>query len=329
MDKYFVIGSNSFSGSSLIRRLLDEGKTVYGVSRSPENPKPLLAYGDVSDSRDFTFWQLDVNEDLESLVELLELLKPSHIVNFAAQGMVAESWKAPDDWFNTNVMSLVKLTENLRRMPFIEKYLHFTTPEVYGNTENWLKETFLFAPTTPYAVSRAAGDLHLRSYFLNYGFPVIFTRAANVFGPTQQLYRIVPKTIASILTRRKLMLHGGGFSERSFISMSDTAEAVVALLEKGRLGETYHISTNELISIRTLVKKICSMMDYDFDNLVIDSDERMGKDFAYSLDSEKIRKELGWSEKISLEEGLLQCIDWAKTNQEIIEKSTLNYEHKK
>jgi dTDP-glucose 4,6-dehydratase len=331
MEKYFVIGSNSFSGSSLVKQLLLEGKEVFGVSRSVEAPQPLLAYKD-EESRDkgqFTYWQSDLNHDLEKITQLITDIQATHIINFSAQGMVAESWNAPADWFRTNVMSMVKLTEKIRKLPFIKKFLQFSTPEVYGSIEDWTPENFHFAPTTPYAVSRAACDLHLRSYFLNYGFPVIFTRAANVFGPCQQLYRIVPKTIASIMLETKLELHGGGLSERSFINMTDVAKATSALLADGKAGETYHVSTTELVSIRSLVEKICGMMDYDFEKLVVASDERMGKDFSYSLDSKKIRSEINWSEEKTLEDGLSECIEWAHGNFDFIRSQSLTYEHKK
>lgn len=327
MAQYFVIGSNSFSGSSLIKYLLQQGSSVIGVSRSPENPKPLLAYS--SEALDqYQFWQCDLNRDLSKIVSLIEDSKPTYVINFSAQGMVAESWHRPLDWFATNVMATVELTESLRKFDFIEKFLQFTTPEVYGNIENWTRESFNFAPTTPYAVSRAASDMHLRSYQLNYGFPVIFTRAANVFGPSQQLYRIIPKTVASILLRKRIELHGGGLSRRSFINMSDVSSALYQLLEEGRVGDTYHISTLELVSIKQLVEMICEMMDYDFGDLVVDTTERMGKDFAYSLDSSKIRNHLGWSEEKTLEEGLEECIHWARNHLDFIGAQSLEYEHK-
>ena len=109
--------------------------------------------------------------------------------------MVGESWLNPDHWMMTNVVSTVRLHDRLRSFDFLERYVHVTTPEVYGSTEGWVREDAPFNPSTPYAVSRAAGDMSLRTYFATYGFPVVFTRAANVYGPGQQLYRIIPRTI--------------------------------------------------------------------------------------------------------------------------------------
>ena len=219
--KVLVIGSNSFSGSNFVNSLLLKGYEVLGVSRSKEPEEVFLPYRWEKNISNFRFLQIDINKDLESLVRQIKLFKPTYVVNFAAQGMVAESWKKPEDWYMTNVISQVKLHDSLRKFDFIENYLNFSTPEVYGSTDGWIKESYNFAPNTPYAASRASCDLHLMTFFRNYDFPVTFTRAANVFGEGQQLYRIVPKTILSALLNNKLDLHGGGTSERSFIHMND------------------------------------------------------------------------------------------------------------
>ena len=111
-------------------------------------------------------------------------MQPELVVNFAAQGMVAESWLNPTHWYRTNVVAQVALHDALRQKPFLQKYVHVTTPEVYGSTDGgWINEHNHFSPSTPYAVSRAACDLHLHSFHEAYDFPVVFTRAANVYGP--------------------------------------------------------------------------------------------------------------------------------------------------
>ena len=230
MKKFLVIGSNSFSGSHFISNALDHGYEVLGVSRSKELDYIFLPYLWKRDNQksikllenNFTFHKIDLNFQLKELMEIVETFKPTHIVNFAAQGMVAESWVNPTDWYKTNVISQVALHDELRKLKFLKKYVHVTAPEVYGDTgSGWIKENFNFSPSTPYAVSRAACDLHLMSFFKAYDFPVIFTRAANVYGPGQQLYRIIPRTMLYARVGRKMKLHGGGLSTRSFIHMND------------------------------------------------------------------------------------------------------------
>jgi dTDP-glucose 4,6-dehydratase len=265
---------------------------------------------------------------LEKLIEILVEEKPNYIVNFAALGMVAQSWKKPEDWYQTNVVSQVKLHDQLRKLNFIKKYVHVTTPEVYGSMDGWISERFDFNPNTPYAVSRAACDLHLKSFFEAYNFPVVFTRAANVYGPGQQLYRIIPRTILYARLGKKLSLHGGGSSDRSFVHMDDVSDATYRIAMNGIVGDTYHISTKETISIRDLVIKICKSININFYNLVEESEERLGKDQSYKLDSDKIREELGWDDTIHLEEGITSTIKWVDSNLDKLKTLSHKYIHK-
>jgi dTDP-glucose 4,6-dehydratase len=242
--------------------------------------------------------------------------------------MVGESWLHPDHWMMTNVVSAVRLHDLLRNYDGLDRYIHVTTPEVYGSTEGWVKEDAPFNPSTPYAVSRAAGDMSLRTYFANYQFPVVFTRAANVYGPGQQLYRIVPRTIVAAMTGQKLRLDGGGQSVRVFIHMSDVCDATLRIARKGTLGDAYHISGNELVSIRTLVEMILARLGKSFEDCVDIGPERPGKDTAYTLDSFKLRTELGWRDTFSLEQGIDDVIAWARRFEADMAKLPTKYDHK-
>ncbi|MFJ9532154.1 GDP-mannose 4,6-dehydratase [Herbaspirillum sp. NPDC101396] len=326
--KYLIIGSNSFSGASFADFLLRNGDSVIGTSRSQEPHKAFLPYRWSGKDADFRFYNYDLNKDLEPLTALIQAEKPTFVVNFAAQSMVAESWKNPEHWFETNVMATIRLHEVLRHCDFLEKYVHVTTPEVYGSTDGFIKEDTPFNPSTPYAVSRAAADMSLKTYFDAYGFPVVFTRAANVYGPGQQLYRIIPRTILSILTGKKLQLHGGGHSRRSFIHMRDVSNATHKIATAGKTGQTYHISTDEIVSVRELVERICRKLNVDFNSCVEVVGERLGKDAAYMLDSSKLRKTLDWDVRIDLDQGLDECIAWVKNNLDAMQSMEWNYVHK-
>lgn len=326
--KYLVIGSNAFSGASFVDYLLRQGVEVLGVSRSPEPHPAFLPYRWNGDPKNFRFRQHDLNTDLDGLMALVRAERPAWIVNFAAQSMVAESWRNPDHWMMTNVVSTVRLHDQLRQCDFLEKYVHVTTPEVYGSTSGWVKEDAPFNPSTPYAVSRAAGDMSLRSFFKAYAFPVLFTRAANVFGPGQQLYRIIPRTVLFIRLGRKIQLHGGGHSQRSFIHIEDVSDATYRIAREGRPGETYHISTDRLIGIRDLVAMICERMGVRFEDQVEVVGERLGKDSFYQLDSARLRTELGWKDRISLEEGIAQTIAWVDRFLGDLRSLPFDYIHK-
>jgi dTDP-glucose 4,6-dehydratase len=328
VEKILVIGSNSFSGASFAAWLLKRGHEVIGVSRSAEPHRAFLPQRWTKEAGNFRFEQIDLNHDLDKLEALARRERTARVVNFAAQSMVGESWKHPDQWMMTNVVSAVRLHDRLRGLDFLERYVHVTTPEVYGSTDGFITETAPFNPSTPYAVSRAAGDMSLRTYFDAHKFPVVFTRAANVYGPGQQLYRIVPRTILFILLGRKLQLHGGGHSRRSFIHMDDVSDATWRIATEAPAGETYHISTNEIVTIRQLVERICVKLGVRFEDHVEVVGERLGKDAAYLLDSTKLRQKLGWSDRITLDQGLDDCVTWAKENLEALRQQPFDYVHK-
>ncbi|MDD5108726.1 MAG: GDP-mannose 4,6-dehydratase [Candidatus Omnitrophica bacterium] len=328
--KLVVIGSNSFSGSSFVAYCLSLGIDVLGISRSQELPDVFLPYkwGDITKLGSFKFEKLDLNNDTDKIADVIYKFHPEYVVNFAAQAMVAQSWEHPEHWYQTNVVGNVKLHDKIRKFDFLKRYVHVSTPEVYGNCTGKITESTPFNPSTPYAASRAACDLHLRTFFNQYKFPVVFTRAANVYGPAQQLYRIIPRTIFCIKIGKKLQLHGGGHSTRSFIHIRDVATATLKIAQNGVSGEAYHISTDLHISIRGLVEMICKMMKVDFTKLVEIVDDRPGKDAAYLLDSSKLRKELAWADTISLEDGIGETISWVNDNFTELKKQPFEYIHK-
>ena len=325
---FLVIGSNSFSGAYFVKYLLENSHGVVGVSRSPEPVDVMLPYKRLPGSDKFLFRQIDINHQLDELMALVKEFQPEYIVNFAAQGMVAQSWDSPQDWYQTNVVAQVRLHDQLRKLSFLKKYVHVSTPEVYGSTDGWIKERFHFAPSTPYAVSRAACDLHLMSFFKAYQFPVCFTRAANVYGPGQQLYRIIPRAMLYARLGKKMHLHGGGHSVRSFIHMSDVADATYRIAMNGVPGESYHISTPDTISIRALVEKVCEMTGTRLQDLALVAEDRLGKDQAYLLESGKIRSALNWSHQVTLDKGLLETLAWVDTHLDALKELPADYIHK-
>ena len=327
--RFAVLGSNSFAGASFIARALADGADVIGFNRSFESSSIFLPYLNIKNSvGKYTFMQADINNDLEIIFDQLDKFCPQIVVDFAGQGMVAESWQKPEQWYNTNILAKVKLHDQLRIKNWLERYVRISTPEVYGSHKSPLKETWQFNPSTPYAVSHAAIDLSLRAFHKQYDFPVIFTRFANFYGPGQQLYRIVPRTIIYALLGKKLQLHGGGTSVRAFISGVDVADAVMRSLNFGVVGEVYHFSPDRFLSIREIIEIICSKMDIDFADLVEIVPDRPGKDQAYLMDSNKSRIDLGWQETQTVEECIDDTIRWVKASLDEISRLPLHYTHK-
>ena len=326
--RFAVIGSNSFSGSHFVDHLISKDHDVVGISRSDEPDAVFLPYKANPKSSDFKFIAANLNKDIELIGSVLREFQTEVIVNFAAQGMVGESWNTPEEWSRTNLVSQSCFCSEVAKISTLKKYVQVTTPEVYGSTERKITENWNFAPSTPYAVSRAACDWHLRGLFENFGFPVVFTRAANVFGPGQQLYRIVPRTMLFGRTGRVVELHGGGSSIRSFVHIKDVANATHRVAIDGVPGETYHISTCTELSIRELVERISQMLGVRFGDLIKMAPDRDGKDQKYLLDSSFIRTSLGWQDEVSLTKGLEETLGWVDENLAKLKELPTDYCHK-
>ena len=263
-ESFLVVGDTSFYGSNFVKLLESKGCEVNRLSLRNWGP---------------------------------EDIKGDYVVNFAAANIVAESWKKPAEYMLVNVVAHTELIEALRKKG-IKKYVHVSTPEVYGSVADWLKESRVFNPSTPYAVSRAAMDMLLMAYHNAYGFPAVITRTANVYGPGQPPNRIVTQALLCKVHGKELPLDGGGNSVRCFIHVRDACEATYLAALTGKSGETYHVSGWSPFLIRDLVQLVgCKWSP---------APERLGKDYAYMLDSTKIRK-LGWMDKINLTEGLAEC----------------------
>lgn len=228
-----------------------------------------------------------------------------YVVNFVSKSLVAESWDSPQAWLKTNLLDTDHLfRESRRHRAHLRRFVHVSTPEVYGSTPDWIDEKYgPWAPSTPYAVSRAAADMMLMAYHRAYGFPALITRTANIYGPGQGEGRFIPLAFKTLRAGDRLCLHGGGTTIRSFIHVRDACAATYLLAKHGASGETYHISTRHAVSIAHLAGAICRRLDLDPHLFIGSQQERLGKDRTYLLASEKLRA-LGWTDTITLEKGL-------------------------
>jgi len=327
--KVLVIGSNSFSGSNLVKKLLDHGYDVIGISRTKEYNNVFLPYKNHQRIKNFRFLNYDLNYDNNKIGSLLKRERIKNIFNFAAQGEVRSSFYFPLDHYQTNLMSHVNLLEKIKNFDFIDNYVQISTPEVYGATKNLGYESFDFNPSSPYASSKGALDLYLLTLYKTYNFPVKFVRSSNVYGPCQQLYRIIPKSLILFLQNKKISLDGGGRSKKIYTFIDDISEGEILILKKGKIGEIYHLSNNKLISIKNLVKKLCKYSGKKFSKYTKITNERIGQDRYYNISSRKIKSELKWKSKINLDLGIAMTYKWVTDNFDYLKKQKLFYKHKK
>lgn len=329
MKRVVVIGSNSFSGSDFVDLLLEKNEyLVAGASRSPEKSGLFLPYKK-RNSKNFQFLQIDLNSDLAKLDNFIEQFQPEYVVNFAAQSEVAPSWEHPDQWFQTNAVALTQLANLLKDKVWLKKYVHISSPEVYGTCSGVVLENAPLNPTTPYAASKAAGDLSLFTYFKNFRFPLVIIRATNVYGAHQQLFKIIPRSTIYLKTKKTIELHGGGEAVKSYIHIRDVSNGELAAMEHGIPGEIYHLSPDQGIKVKDVVQILCRHCEIPFEKAVVSVAERLGQDRAYIIDSSKARKAFGWKPMIQFEEGLAKTVDWVNANIQEILNHPLTYIHQR
>lgn len=323
-----VIGSNSFSGSDFIDLLLEEDRNeVVGISRSPEKSALFLPYKRHRGAN-FEFHQMDLNRHIPDITELLDSFKPDYVVNFAAQSEVGPSWENPEQWFQTNAVAITRLAHALKDRKYLKRYVHISSPEVYGTCTGTVRENTTLNPSTPYAASKAAGDLSLFTYFKNYNFPLVMIRSTNVYGAHQQLFKIIPRAVIYIKMGKVVELHGGGHAVKSYIHIRDISRGELSAMGKGHPGEIYHLSPDKGIAVRDVLKVICDKMGVAFEKATKTVAERLGQDAAYVIDSSKARREFGWRPDITLQEGISDVIKWVEDNWDEIQKAPLEYVHK-
>ena len=327
MSKIAIIGCNSFSGSFVVDKLLENtDHEIVGVSRGMKAPL-LLPYLQ-KDTTKFRFFSMDMNKDMHILCDLLHTEQPEYIMNLAALSEVAPSWEHPEQWFNTNVVALTKMINNIKNLKSLKKYVHISSPEVYGTCEGIVTEDAQMNPSTPYAASKAAADFSLATFYKNFNFPLVTMRATNVYGAYQQLFKIIPRSVIYIKQGKKIQLHGGGVAVKSYIHIRDVAQGYIDGMFKGRVGETYHLSPDNGVSVKEVVQKICQIMKIDFETATETVGERLGQDKAYVIDSQKARTELNWKPNVPIDDGLNEVVGWVERYWPEIQNQPLEYIHR-
>lgn len=332
MQKIVIIGCNSFTGGYVVDELLmDPNNLVIGIDRVNKDGLFVPYVQRLEDdevAKRWSFHQMDVNNDGDAIIDLIQKEKPQYVMNLAALSEVAPSWEHPEQWFQTNVVALTHIVDGIKDLESIKMFTQISTPEVYGSCEGLVKEDYRINPSTPYAASKAAFDLSVMTFHKNYNFPVNFTRAANVYGAHQQLFKIIPRAFIYIKMNKKIPLHGGGTSVRSFTHVRDVAKAYIVTMLKGEAANVYHISTDTLVEIRQVVQMIAELLGKKFEDVVEITESRRGHDKAYTLDWSKIRNDLGWTPEIELEDGLNDTHEWVEKYWREISAQPLEYIHK-
>jgi dTDP-glucose 4,6-dehydratase len=312
MKKYAILGGGGSFGIHTALYLLDHAdpSMVIGIGRNPLRPEPFSL--NVEKRKNYKYYACHLTYELDLLLELLDREKPDVIINYAAQGEGAVSWKHSWRFFETNSMALARFCEELMKRDWLERFIQIGTSEMYGSVEHASKEDEPIKPTSPYAASKVAFDLYLVSVHRFLGFPMNIIRPSNAYCPGQLLHRVIPKAIVCGLTGRRLPLQGGGRAEKSYIHARDLARAILLVSEKAPLGAIYNAGPPEPTSIRRVVGLCADALGMPFEQLCEMAPDRLGQDSRYWLDSGAIHGAVGWAPSIGWEEGLAEMADWGR-----------------
>lgn len=310
--KYVVLGGGGSFGIHTAFYLLKHANPskVIGVGRNPLRQECFSL--NIDKQPKYEYHVRHINYEMDLLLETLDKERPEVIINYAAQGEGAVSWKHSWRFFETNSMALAKFVEELAKRDYLERFIQIGTSELYGSVDTPSTEDSPIKPSSPYAASKVAFDFHLISVnrFLN--FPMNIIRPSNAYCPGQLLHRIIPKAVLCGLTGRKVPLHGGGRAEKSYIHARDLARAIYLVSEKAPLGTVYNCGPKDPTSIRRVCELVAESLNMPFEELCEVTGDRLGQDGRYWLDSSAIKKDAGWEPEIGWQEGLAEMVDWGK-----------------
>ena len=325
-EKFFLLGVSSFAGASMASFLINKKKMVYGTYKTNKTKAYLPFKKLETKDNKVNLIKIDLLKDNKKLLKKIKKINPDYIIDFASICMVGESWTNPRKYFNTNVLSKTELISNLKKIKKLKKYIYISTPEVFGSSKNFIKEKSNdFSPSTPYAASKLACEILIKSYIKNFNTPIIIARFSNFYGPGQPAYRLIPKIILSIKKKIKFPLDGKGLSKRNYIFSEDFCKGIFKIVKKGKNGNTYHFASKKLYSVKEIIFKICKIMNINYKNLVISKKDRIGKDRIYKLSSYKTEKQLDWSASVTFDDGIKKTINYINDNFDCIKKESMNF----
>jgi len=222
-------------------------------------------------------------------------------------------------------MGLARLTEELMKRDWLERFIQIGTSEMYGSVDHAVTEDEPIKPSSPYAASKVAYDMYLMSVHKFQQFPMNIIRPSNAYCPGQLLHRVIPKAILCGLTGRKLPLHGGGKAEKSYLHARDLGRAIHLVAEGAPLGTVYNAGPKDPTSIREVVERCAGALDMPFEDLCEVTEDRLGQDSRYWLDSTAIKEAVGWEPEIDWDEGLAEMVDWGRTYLDQIKDVPTDY----
>ena len=340
--KILVTGGCGFIGSTLVKELISTTNhnvaniDCISYSGNLENLK------EVDKNSRYSFFETNIL-DINAIGKVFDSFQPDYIIHLAAESHVDRSIDSSEIFLNTNIIGTYNLLETSRHFYCKNKkpnfrFLHVSTDEVYGDLslqDKPFTETSRYKPSSPYSASKASSDHIVRSWGRTYGLPVLITNCSNNYGPFQFPEKLIPIVLMNATKLNEIPIYGDGLQIRDWLYVKDHVDALLTVLENGKIGETYNIGGNCEMTNIDIVKNICSILDElippakaslkSYKELITFVDDRPGHDRRYSIDSSKINNELDWFPKHSFNEGIRKTVNWYLENiqwcQDFLKKS--------
>lgn len=327
--KILVTGGAGFIGSAVVRLAVARGHEVVNID-SLTYAACLDNVASVADSPFYVFEQADIR-DRAALDRVFDMHEPDAVMHLAAESHVDRSIDGPGDFIETNVTGTFNMLEAARKYwaeagrPGGFRFHHISTDEVFGSlgpTGQFTEDT-PYDPRSPYSASKAASDHLVRAWHETYGLPVTLTNCSNNYGPFHFPEKLIPVVIINALANKPIPVYGAGENIRDWLYVEDHADALLLVLEKGRVGRSYNIGgENERRNV-DLVRTICAILDEkcpkasgSYADQVTFVTDRPGHDARYAIDPSRIRRELGWRPSVTVEEGLARTVQWYLDNED-------------
>ena len=306
--KIVITGGAGFIGSEMVRQLARTSDQVTVIDS--------LTYAGNQDSISVVadrvkFEKIDIR-DKNAIKGFFANSKIDSVVNFAAETHVDNSITSPEIFLETNILGTFNLLEAAREHKF--RFLQVSTDEVYGSiSKGEFKESDKLAPSSPYSASKASAEMLLQAYVTTYSVEALGVRCSNNYGYYQNREKLIPAFIERMIHGQKLPVYGTGKNVREWIHVSDSVAGIIRVLNGGKVGEFYNISSHDFRENIEVTRKIIEFFQGD-ESCIEYVEDRLGHDFRYSIDSSKIRSELGWAPLVEFETGLKETIQWYLDN---------------
>lgn len=331
--RIIVTGGAGFIGSALVRHLIQNTENEVLVIDRLTYAGNLESLKLVSSNPRYQFMKLDICDP--QIMQVIQDYQPDAIMNLAAESHVDRSIDGPAEFIKTNIFGTFNLLEaslkywNQKNKFEGFRFQHISTDEVFGSLGDTglFTETSPYDPSSPYSASKASSDHLVRAWSRTYGLPVLITNCSNNYGPYHYPEKLIPLIISNALACKPLPVYGDGLQVRDWLYVEDHVLALVAVLNQGRLGETYNVGGDSERTNLQVVKLICTYLDELMPNQKIGShsdlityvQDRPGHDRRYAIDCSKLKDELNWAQLNSFETGIKKTIEWFLANSEWVE----------